>query len=314
MDNNTSDNNQKKTSPIIWIIIIAVIIAIIIAVIVGLALSGVFNKGNTPTPSAQTGPIVYPGAPTSTGYYTKAQNIAKLPANLDLDNLPSGNALNNILRQIGISERQGYNNSDTETLESTLINYSNLQTRSILRNNTTYMGTKYVTSGNNVILFLDDFIMSRNNITDFTLMNVTTPNEETFKIFKFLSDLYDTMPDIQIDNTINNLYIYGRGFGAGLGYLCYFKSINKGTKECLFEGYPAMTGDINNVVSSINSPSNRNIFYNTLQDPMIDLVKSTEMNAGTPIHIDYIPYSTIFTYNTTDQPTFKIHEIINYLE
>lgn len=309
MDDTQNDDSKKKSNS--WIVIILIILAIIFAIIIALVLAGVFKKGSVIPPVKDPGPIKYTNAPYDSGFYTKDQNVSKLPtSSINLDSLPTDNSLNNILRYIGISERQGYAD-DT----APILTMSNLNTRSIIRYGTekAYLGTKYITNGNNVILFLDDFIISRTVDIDFSLTDVNT-NNGSFKIINELSSRYNLIDDIHIDNTVNNLYIYGRGFGAGLAILTYFNAQNTGQKNILIEGFPAFVQDPDKVLNNLMPNTNRNVFYNYIQDPMVELVKTNEYYNSDYVRLDNIPYNNALTYASTEVPTFKIHEIVNYLE
>lgn len=236
--------------------------------------------------------------PDDNNTYTSSDYLNKLPNELDLDNLPE--LLNNTLRSIGINERYNFN-----------MKYKNLKDKDILKLNGKYIGTQLRTTDNNIIIFLDDYILSKDKLV-FKTIDFPTEYGDITILDQFIDDFNNISSSLRLDNTIKDVYIYARGCSMTLGLVIYFSLENTGKREALFEGFPGMINDPHNILQYLLR-TNRNVFVNNINDPLIDYIQSSELYNGEYIEFDKVQ-STLTITNLAIMSGYDCHNMLNYYE
>lgn len=277
----------------IWIYVL-IIFFIILLIGITVFLYVFYNTSNNEN-------IENPYPDNSDSFYTKNEYLDSVPSLLDLNNLPE--LINNSMRSIAINERYKLG-----------VQYLNLNEKYNILLNNKYIGTCLKTTDNDVIIFIDDYILDKDKLIYETLDYETIYGD--IRILKQFNDDFDNIKSqLLIDDTVNNLYVYTRGCSTTLGILIWLNANNNGYKEFLYEGFPGLITDYHGILDLMTS-TNRAVFVNNLNDPLISFTKTGEFYNGTHpenyVTFDQIRYDISISNNTL--VGFQNHNILNYFE
>lgn len=271
---------------VIFVIIIIILIITVILLIVFLAGNKNNNEPDNPYPTPDYPPEDY-----------QAFLDDGPPIDLNALQLP----LNNTLRKIGIVERYKFSREQY---------YTNFKSVTPIIYNEDTIGSIVYSLNGNAVIFFDDFIYSKSNLN---FEQVSLPvGMSSMLILKQWQDIYDALV-LPSFATNTNLYVYSRGCSTSLGIISYFTITNNtGTKEYLFEGYPSMINDPDNLIYQMKR-NDRFVFINNLSDPQLNLINTSEYDGNNTLVEFNTLYSELIMSNNglTD---YQYHSIINYFE